>query len=107
MPQETVRSPLPTRSINPGVFSRIVRIADFYEALTSERPYRVRPFSRPQALETIADKSFRELDRNLFRIFTDVIGILPDNLDERLAVLLTETPEHGEMFDDPDHGPAD
>jgi HD-GYP domain-containing protein (c-di-GMP phosphodiesterase class II) len=70
--------PISSRVINPDTFSRIVRIADVYDALTGARPYRVKPFSRSQALEVIREKSGKELDPVICTIFEDVIGVLPE-----------------------------
>ena len=65
------------RSIKPDAFSRIVRIADIYDALTSARTYRMKPFTSAEALEIITDKAERELDPTLCAIFADVVGIIP------------------------------
>jgi HD-GYP domain-containing protein (c-di-GMP phosphodiesterase class II) len=43
--------------IKPDAFSRIVRIADIYDALTSARSYRMKPFTRADALAIITDWS--------------------------------------------------
>jgi HD-GYP domain-containing protein (c-di-GMP phosphodiesterase class II) len=69
-----------TRStVKPDAFSRIVRISDIYDALTSARSYRMKPFSRAEALSIILEKAGRELDPTLCAIFADVAGGLPDN----------------------------
>lgn len=67
--------------VKPDAFSRIVRIADVYDALTSSRSYRMKPFSRAEALDVIADKAGEQLDPTLCAVFADVVGGLPDNLD--------------------------
>ena len=68
-------------TVEPDAFSRIVRIADIYDALTSARSYRMKPFSRSEALSIIIEKAGRELDPTLCAIFADVAGGLPDNAD--------------------------
>lgn len=65
------------RIIMPDAFSRIVRIADIYDALTSARSYRMKPFSSSEALAIITEKAGRELDPTLCTVFADVVGILP------------------------------
>jgi putative nucleotidyltransferase with HDIG domain len=70
--------PETSRVVSPDTFSRIVRIADVYDALTGARPYRVKPFSRNQALEIIREKSGRELDPLICTVFEDVIGVIPE-----------------------------
>jgi putative nucleotidyltransferase with HDIG domain len=84
--------PIPQRSIRPDVCSRIVRIADVYDAITSNRPYRIKPFTRSEALNIIADKSDKELDPVLCRVFADVVGLVPDNVEEELTAMVAETP---------------
>lgn len=66
--------PLTARPIKPDAFSRIVRIADIYDALTSARTYRMKPFSGAEALAIIKDKAGEELDPTLCAIFADVVG---------------------------------
>jgi HD-GYP domain-containing protein (c-di-GMP phosphodiesterase class II) len=68
-------------TVRPDAFSRIVRIADVYDALTSARSYRMRPFSRAEALTIITEKAGKELDPMLCAVFADVVGGLPDDLD--------------------------
>ncbi len=82
--------PATRRSIRPDAFSRIVRIADIYDALTSARSYRMKPFTKAKALAIIADKAGKELDPTLCAIFTEVIGVMPENLDENPEAALTE-----------------
>lgn len=69
--------PQTSRTIMPDAFSRIVRIADIYDALTSARSYRMKPFSSSEALAIIAEKAGGELDPTLCAVFADVVGILP------------------------------
>jgi HD-GYP domain-containing protein (c-di-GMP phosphodiesterase class II) len=73
------------RSIRPDAFSRIVRIADIYDALTSARSYRMKPFTSSQALAIIGDKAGRELDPTLCDIFAEVIGVMPEIQEEDQA----------------------
>ena len=64
--------------MKPDVFSRIVRIADVFDALTSARSYKMIPFSRDEALEIITEKSGIELDPVLSEIIRDVVGAIPE-----------------------------
>jgi putative nucleotidyltransferase with HDIG domain len=66
--------PSSNNSLQPDVISRIVRVADVYDALTTARSYRMRPFSTPEALKVIADKAGKELDPTLCGLFFDVVG---------------------------------
>jgi HD-GYP domain-containing protein (c-di-GMP phosphodiesterase class II) len=80
--------PETTRPIKPDAFSRIVRIADIYDALTSARSYRMKAFSASKALEVITSKAGEQLDPTLCAIFADVVGaepeggVRPDSEDE-------------------------
>ncbi len=77
--------PETSRMISPDTASRIVRIADVYDALTGNRSYRVRPFSRDQVLEVIREKAGKELDPVLCAIFEEVVSVLPDRVEAREA----------------------
>ncbi len=61
-------------TIKPDAISRIVRIVDIYEALTSARSYRMKPFSKAEALEVIAKRAGTELDATLCAVFAETIG---------------------------------
>ncbi len=78
--------PQTNRPIRPDAFSRIVRIADIYDALTSARSYRMKPFSSSEALAIIADKAGRELDPTLCAVFADVVGVLPQDVPQQQTV---------------------
>ncbi|RLE38915.1 phosphohydrolase, partial [Candidatus Acetothermia bacterium] len=52
--------------------ARIVAVADVYNALTTDRPYR-EAYSKAEALEIIRDMSGKELDPQLVEIFLRVI----------------------------------
>jgi HD-GYP domain-containing protein (c-di-GMP phosphodiesterase class II) len=86
--------PATNRSIMPDPVSRIVRIADIYDALTSARSYRMKPFSAAEALSIITEKAGQELDPTLCAIFADVVGIVPQPGEDRPEpVESTTTPE--------------
>lgn len=58
--------------------ARVVAVADVYDALTSERPYR-RALTHAEALERLAAEAGRTLDARLTRLFTDmVVHAAPD-----------------------------
>jgi HD-GYP domain-containing protein (c-di-GMP phosphodiesterase class II) len=86
--------PATHRPIRPDAMSRIVRIADIYDALTSARSYRMKPFSSSEALGIIAEKAGKELDPVLCSIFAEVVGVLPQKVtDERMAEVVTGSQE--------------
>jgi len=53
--------------------ARIVAVADVYDALTSDRPYR-KSFSPPQAIEHLQAQAGRTLDRELVVAFCALLG---------------------------------
>jgi HD-GYP domain-containing protein (c-di-GMP phosphodiesterase class II) len=82
--------------IKPDAFSRIVRIADVYDALTSARSYRMKPFKRAEALAIITGKAGKELDPTLCAIFAEAVGGLPDEADASQIAAL----KHPQTTDD-------
>jgi len=59
------------------LFSRIVRIADAYDALTTKRVYRAKPYSPAEALKLMSEKSGRDFDPLLLRAFIAMLGPYP------------------------------
>jgi HD-GYP domain-containing protein (c-di-GMP phosphodiesterase class II) len=55
------------------VGARIVAIADVYDALTSDRPYRAR-LPHAEAVRHLLEEGGRTLDQHLVRIFLDLFG---------------------------------
>lgn len=66
-----------TKKKNIGLYSKIVKISDVFDAITSERPYRKKILSRDEALNFMAEKFKGEFDPILFNIFTKMIGECP------------------------------
>ena len=56
--------------------ARAVAVADVYDALTSERPYR-RALTHAEALERLATEAGRTLDARLTSLFTDMVAHAP------------------------------
>ena len=65
------------------VSSRIVAVADAYDAMTSQRPYSA-PRMQDEAMGIIVQNSGTALDPTLVRLFVDMLGFFPP----RSAVLL-------------------
>lgn len=63
------------RSIS--LFSRIVTIADVYDAITSPRIYRSKPFSPDRALGYMLKKSGTTFDPVLLKVFINMLGAYP------------------------------
>lgn len=61
----------------PDLYSRIVKICDFFDALTTEREYRDHDYSREEALGMMLDKTGTEFDPLLLQVFVKMVGVYP------------------------------
>jgi HD-GYP domain-containing protein (c-di-GMP phosphodiesterase class II) len=68
--------------------SRIVTIADCYDAMTSSRVYRREPMSPSKALNLMLSKSGKSFDAVLLKLFVNCVGIIPIG-----SLLMLETSE--------------
>ena len=68
-------------------FSKIVKICDFFDAVTTERPYRKKTATREEATSWMLEKIGTEFDAILLKVFADMVGIYPIG---SLVVLDTE-----------------
>ncbi|HEX9920808.1 MAG TPA: HD-GYP domain-containing protein, partial [Candidatus Methylomirabilis sp.] len=59
------------------LFSRIIRIADSFDAMTTARVYRPNPFLPDQALAIMMDEGGKGYDPLLLKVFVNTIGIYP------------------------------
>ena len=76
-----------------GVVTRIIQVADIYEALVGDRPYRERPFTPVEALTMMLGPAGGNLDPFLVRTFVRMLGPFPPGSlvrlsDGRLAAVL-------------------
>lgn len=62
--------------------ARVVAVADVYDALTSERPYR-RALTHAEALERLTAEAGRTLDARLTSLFTDMVAHAPPDWPAR------------------------
>lgn len=60
-----------------SLMGKILRIADVYEALTSERSYRPRAFSPDEALKRMWCEAGKNFDPLLLKCFINMMGIYP------------------------------
>ncbi len=58
-------------------FSKIVKICDFFDAVTTERPYRKKTVTREEATSWMLKKIGTEFDTILLKVFASLIGIYP------------------------------
>jgi HD-GYP domain-containing protein (c-di-GMP phosphodiesterase class II) len=59
------------------LFSRIVRIADTFDAMTTERPYRNKVYSPHEAIRYLVAQSGTKFDPVLVKAFANAVGIFP------------------------------
>jgi len=60
-----------------SLYGRIISIADVYDALTSPRIYRPDSISPPQALNIMIQKSGKDFDPVLLKVFINMLGVYP------------------------------
>jgi HD-GYP domain-containing protein (c-di-GMP phosphodiesterase class II) len=75
MDQSNRQSGAVGRSIH--LFSRIVRIADAYDALTTKRVYRPQSFTPEEALKLMDERSGQDFDPLLLKAFAAMMGPYP------------------------------
>ena len=81
-----------------NLFSRIVKVTDFFDAITTKRVYRTSHFTRDEALTLMLAQSGREFHPALLREFVKMMGVYPvgslvalDTGD--LAIVMENSPE--------------
>jgi HD-GYP domain-containing protein (c-di-GMP phosphodiesterase class II) len=80
--------------IQLDLFSKIIAIADNYDAMTSSRVYARIPLSPEKALSVLLEKSGSVLDPYLVKIFVNMIGIYPIG-----TLVMLDTQELGLVFE--------
>jgi HD-GYP domain-containing protein (c-di-GMP phosphodiesterase class II) len=75
-------------------FSRIIAIADQYDAMTSARVYSRIPIPPDKALSILIDRSGSQLDPLLVKVFTNMVGIFPLG-----TLVMLNTKELGLVFE--------
>lgn len=86
------------RERHPTLFTRIVSVADTFDAVTSARSYRKRPWTPDKVLKNMRDEPDWGLDRTLVRAFINATGIYPVGTlvvlsDQRMAVVVSQNPQ--------------
>jgi hypothetical protein len=65
------------KGIKLDLLSRIVSLADQYDAMTSARVYSRIPLSPDKALSIMMERAGTQLDPLLFKFFTNMVGVYP------------------------------
>jgi HD-GYP domain-containing protein (c-di-GMP phosphodiesterase class II) len=87
--------PKTRQTMDLDFFSRIVSLADQYDAMTSSRVYARNPLAPDKALSIMMERSGTQLDPLLFKFFINMVGIYPIGtlviLDTRELGVVTES----------------
>jgi HD-GYP domain-containing protein (c-di-GMP phosphodiesterase class II) len=76
------------------LYSRIVTLADQYDAMTSARVYKRIPMSPDKSLSVMLEGAGSNLDPLLFKFFTNMVGIYPIG-----TIVMLNTKEVGLVFE--------
>jgi hypothetical protein len=63
--------------IEQDFYSKIVTVADQYDAMTSSRVYARSPHAPDKALSIMMERSGREIDPVLYKFFVNMVGVYP------------------------------
>ncbi len=77
-----------------SLYSRIITIADRYDAMTASRVYKTMPMSPDRALGLMMEKSGIELDPVLLKFFVNMVGCYPVG-----TLVLLDTGEMGLVYE--------
>jgi len=77
-----------------NLFSKIVKIVDYFDALTTKRVYRPNVFTREDALNLMFEKSGEEFDPLILKVFLSMIGAFPVG-----SLVALDTGELGIVFE--------
>ena len=77
-----------------NLYSKIVKICDFFDALTTKRPYRTKVFTRDEVLKMMIEASGIEFDSILMKVFANMMGAFPVG-----TLILLNTGEIGIVFE--------
>jgi HD-GYP domain-containing protein (c-di-GMP phosphodiesterase class II) len=62
---------------NINLYSKLIKICDFFDAITTRRPYRGNILNRDEAIALMLEKSGEEFDTNLIKVFVNMVGVYP------------------------------
>ena len=57
-----------------SIFSKILCVADAYDAMTSSRPYKKRPLSKEEAIQQLTNNVGIQFDKEIVLIFVDILS---------------------------------
>jgi HD-GYP domain-containing protein (c-di-GMP phosphodiesterase class II) len=77
MKQDLTGYPKPVRPRTLSMTSKIVAVADGYDAATSRRSYQTVPYPPPEVLQEMRDNPKRGMDPVVVKAFVNLLGIYP------------------------------
>lgn len=60
-----------------SLFSKIVKVIDYYDAITTKRVYRPKTFTPGEALKLMVERGEEEFDPLILKAFVNMIGVYP------------------------------
>ena len=77
-----------------NLFSKIVKVVDFFDAITTKRVYRTKVFTRAEALSLMLEQSGTEFNPVILKAFVNMMGVFPIG-----TLVALNTGEVGIVFD--------
>jgi HD-GYP domain-containing protein (c-di-GMP phosphodiesterase class II) len=77
MKQDLTGYPRPIRPRQPSIFSKIVAVADGFDAATSRRAYQTVPFNPAEVMREMRDNPRRGMDPVVVKAFINLMGVYP------------------------------
>ncbi len=94
-----------TRKVRLSLFGKIITLADFYDALVRPRVYNRFPYVSEKILGIMLERSGRDFDPALVKVFVNMLGIFPLGtlvlLDTNEMGVVTKIHEDAEAIDRP------
>jgi putative nucleotidyltransferase with HDIG domain len=60
-----------------NLFSKIVKVVDFFDAITTKRVYRTKVFTRAEALSLMLEQASTEFNPIILKAFVNLMGVFP------------------------------
>jgi putative nucleotidyltransferase with HDIG domain len=95
-----------TRKLKLSLFGKIIALADFYDALVRPRVYNRFPYVSEKILGIMLERSGKDFDPALVKVFINMLGIFPLGtlvlLDTNEMGIVTKIHEDSELIDRPE-----
>lgn len=88
-----------------NLYSKIVKVVDYFDAITTKRAYRPHVFTRDEALALMLKQSGTEFDPLILKVFVNMMGAYPGGtlvyLDSSEFAIVFEAPADPSLFERP------